>query len=225
MPAKAVVFSNRVKVPSSALSLDGFRKWAHSPKFPKRGKISFVSDEVYLDMSPEEIRSHLSVKGDVFGALWSFCRLTNVGIAYADGAFLVNEEAGLATEPDLMFCRHETIESGQVHLRELVPGSGRQVEIHGSPDLVVEIVSKSSVTKDKKRLRDAYFRAGITEYWLIDARGEVIEFDVLTRGESGYVAAIADENGFRSSVALAKQVCLTRELNRIGGWRYTLDIV
>ena len=50
----------------------------------------------------------------------------------------------------------------------------------------MEIVSPSSVSKDKKHLRECYYRAGIPEYWLIDARGEDVEFDILRRGEEKY---------------------------------------
>ncbi len=224
MSSRAIIYNSRLRVPASALHLEGFRRWAHSSKFPKRGKVSYISGEVHLDMSPEEIQSHLSAKGDIFGGLWSFCRQHPVGVVYADGALLINIEADLATEPDMTFCRWETIESGRVSLVEIKPGSGRQVEIHGSPDLVVEIISKSSVKKDRQNLREAYFRAEVGEYWLIDARKKEIEFNLLQRGDSDYISADMDENGFYRSMALDRSVRLTRELNRIGGWRYTLHL-
>ncbi len=224
MPSRAVVITSRLRVPASALHLAGFRRWAQSRTFPRRGKVSFVDGEVHLDTSPEEIRSHNSVKGDVFGALWSHARINNLGVAFADRALLINEDAGLATEPDVMFCRWETLESGRVKLVESAPGSGRQVEVQGTPDIVVEIVSKSSVKKDRERLREAYYRAGIPEYWLIDARGDEIEFLLLIRGESEYTTAPHDAEGYCPSAALHQRVRLTRELNRIGGWRYTLHL-
>jgi Uma2 family endonuclease len=60
-----------------------------------------------------------------------------------------------------------------------VQGGGDYIEILGSPDLVVEIVSDSSVRKDTTLLRDAYWKAGVREYWLFDARGAEIRFDIL----------------------------------------------
>lgn len=225
MPSRSVIFKGKYRVPGSALHLAGFRRWAHSSKFPRRGKVSYISGEVHLDMSPEEIRSHNSVKGDVFAAIWNFCRSEGIGKPFADRALLINEPADLATEPDVMFCRWETIESGRVQLVEFNPGSGRFNEVHGSPDLVVEIISKSSVKKDKQTLRDAYFRAGIPEYWLIDARGDDLQFSVLRRESTDYVDAACDPDGFLPSSVLNRRVKLTRDIDRIGGWRYPLEFV
>jgi Uma2 family endonuclease len=53
--------------------------------------------------------------------------------------------------------------------------------------MVLEAVSDSSVRKDLKTLRRAYFRAGIPEYWLIDARKPAVTFDILRRGTRGYI--------------------------------------
>lgn len=224
MSSQAVVIKGRYRVPASALTLPGYRRWVYSPSFPRRGRVSFISGEVHLDLSPEEIRTHNSVKGDVFGAIWNLCRTEGLGKPFADRALLINETADLATEPDVMFCKWGTIESGRVRLIENNPGSGRFNEVHGSPDLVVEIVSKSSVKKDKETLRDAYFRADITEYWLIDARSDELQFSVLRREQTNYIDAACDSEGFLHSLVLNRRVKLTREIDRIGGWRYTLHM-
>lgn len=187
--------------------------------------MSYISGEVHLDLSPEEIRSHNSVKGDVFGAFWNLCRSEGLGKPFADRALLINEAADLATEPDVMFCRWETIESGRVQLVEYNAGSGRFNEVHGSPDLVVEMISKSSVKKGRETLREAYFRAGIPEYWLIDARGDDLQFSVLRRESTDYVDAACDPYGFLPSSVLNRRVKLTRDIDRIGGWRDTLEFV
>jgi Uma2 family endonuclease len=45
-----------------------------------------------------------------------------------------------------------------------------------APDLIVEIVSDTSVRKDTERLPVSYFAAGVGEFWLIDARRDPLEF-------------------------------------------------
>jgi Uma2 family endonuclease len=40
--------------------------------------------------------------------------------------------------------------------------------VHGAPDLVVEIISPSTATLDKKRKRALYARCGVQELWLVD---------------------------------------------------------
>ncbi len=45
---------------------------------------------------------------------------------------------------------------------------------HGVPDLVVEVISPSSVRLDKKVKLAAYQKAGVQEYWLADTRSRSI---------------------------------------------------
>jgi Uma2 family endonuclease len=99
----------------------------------------------------------------------------------------------------------------------------RYVEVEGAPDLVVEIVSDRSVTKDTVRLPVAYWRAGVLEYWLMDARGEELFFRIHHRGPSGYVPAVIDAEGFQSSIVFGRRFRLTRRRGRRGGWTFDLE--
>jgi Uma2 family endonuclease len=222
---KGIVIGGRVRVPASALTLNGFRRWVHSRRFPRHRRASFANGEVFLEMSPEDFRSHNSPKRDIAGFLWTFLREHPIGQLIVDGMLFVNEAADVSTEPDISFCLWESFEQGRVQLCELKKGSQRYVELHGSPDLVIEIISNSSVDKDSVTLRDAYHRAGIHEYWIVDARGPSLAFEVLHRQPHGYVSATSDEQGLRHSNVLARGVALWRHADRIGGWQYTLQIV
>ena len=61
-------------------------------------------------------------------------------------------------------------------------------EFEGTPDMVLEVVSATSVRKDTEILRDLYWRAGIQEYWLVDARGDEPLFSILRHTARGYAA-------------------------------------
>jgi Uma2 family endonuclease len=74
------------------------------------------------------------------------------------------------------------------------------------------------------RLRKAYFDAGIPEYWLIDARGGTIDFQLVTRSRRGYAAAAADRDGYRLSRVFQRRFRLVRRRNRVGGAAYRLEI-
>ena len=63
------------------------------------------------------------------------------------------------------------------------------IELEGTPDWIMEIISPSSVTKDRKNLRYRYHLAGIPEYWLIDACEEELQFDILLHAPEEYVPA------------------------------------
>jgi hypothetical protein len=53
--------------------------------------------------------------------------------------------------------------------------------------MTLEIISASSVEKDTDILRNDYWRARISEYWLVDARGDTPRFDILRYTQRGYV--------------------------------------
>lgn len=221
---KGIVIGRRLRIPASALTLDGFCRWMHSPKFPRHRKASFVNGEVFLEMSPEELLSNNTAKGDIFGHLWTYSNEHDLGQAFADRAMLVNAKADLSTEPDVMFCRWETFTSGRVVLKNSADDGKQKVELHGSPDLVVEVVSRSSATKDLRKLPTAYHLAEIPEYWIVDPRKDDLVFRVLQWQPTGYLDVQVDEAGFRQSSILAARVKLTRTQTRIGGWRYRLQI-
>lgn len=74
----------------------------------------------------------------------------------------------------------------------------------------------SSVTKDRKRLRELYHLAGIPEYWLVDARQDVVDFQILVREVADYVRSPSDRNGFARSALLGDRVRLVRSRTDAG---------
>ena len=47
--------------------------------------------------------------------------------------------------------------------------------VHGAPDLVVEVLSPSTMRNDKTHKKDVYARCGVPEYWLISPGDKSIE--------------------------------------------------
>lgn len=47
--------------------------------------------------------------------------------------------------------------------------------IYGAPDLVVEVLSPSTMLNDKTHKKEVYARCGVREYWLVDPISKVIE--------------------------------------------------
>jgi Uma2 family endonuclease len=72
-------------------------------------------------------------------------------------------------------------------------------------------------------LLDAYWRAGIAEYWLIDPRGDELSFDIFRRGAMKYVATRKQDGWIRSAV-FAKAFRLTRRPGRGGISEYALAV-
>jgi Uma2 family endonuclease len=56
--------------------------------------------------------------------------------------------------------------------------------IIGAPDLVVEILSPGTAGYDRREKQDAYARAGVGEYWIVDPGAQTVE--LLTLDQGGY---------------------------------------
>jgi Uma2 family endonuclease len=211
-----------VRIPASATTLEGFREWAKSDEFPQRGRISFLDREIFIDMSAEEYQTHGQLKSEVGRVILNRNKNNPTGLFFPDRTLLTNEEAGLSTEPDGAFVKWKSIDSGKVRLVPRVEGTDRYNELFGAPDWVMEIISDSSVRKDTIRLRDTYYRAGITEYWLIDARGEEIDFQILVRGKDGFVS-VPKKRGWQRSRVFGASFRLTRRRDRRSFYQYDLE--
>ncbi len=210
-----------VRIPASALTLSGFRPWAKSNDFPERGQISFICPEVFVDLSPEEIQTHNQVKLAITIALATFIQKHDLGEFYPGRSLVTNEAAGFATESDGTFAAWDRLESGQVQLVPCDDDPEQFLELAGTPNWVMEVVSDGSVRKDTRRLREAYHRAGIPEYWLIDARREAIAFEILQHTPTEYVPAPA-RGGWQRSAVFGRLFRLERERGPLQLWQYTL---
>jgi Uma2 family endonuclease len=214
-------FEERLLVPEAAFDQGGFRAWVLSPAFPDGVRASWIMGEVFIEMSPESIDSHNKVKAAMTARFARIVEEEDVGELYADGVLSSNAVAGVSTEPDLAFASWATLETGRLRLNARASRDDEWVEIEGAPDIVVEIVSDSSVRKDLVRLREAYRRAGIPEYWVVDARGPELTFEILRLEGDAYVAA-APARAPQTSVVLGRAFTLSRARNRVGRWAYRL---
>ena len=173
-------------------------------------------------MSPETIDTQTLIKAEIGLQIGLLNRKEKRGLLLGDRVLFTHERAGVSTEPDGMFALWRTLESGRL---ELVPRKKRRdlsKEVRGTPDWVLEIVSDSSVAKDTKRLRQLYFKAGIPEYWLVDARGEELSFSILVRGSEGYIDS-PRRRTWQQSPLFGRQFRLKRRRGRLNLWEYTLD--
>jgi Uma2 family endonuclease len=100
---------------------------------------------------------------------------------------------------------------------------GKYIELEGTPDWVLEVVSQSSVVKDTEWLRESYHRAGIPEYWLVDARFDEVSFQILRYRRDRY-ATTAARGGWHRSQIFGHSFRLERRKNRMGRWTYTLGV-
>jgi Uma2 family endonuclease len=98
------------------------------------------------------------------------------------------------------------------------------VEVEGPPDMVLEVVSDSSVAKDTQRLPEAYFAAGVGEFWLVDARGKNVVFRIHVRGGEGFRPVVSDTEGYQRSSAFPARFRLDAHRDRRGNWAFDLRV-
>jgi Uma2 family endonuclease len=119
-----------------------------------------------------------------------------------------------------MFATWDTLKSGR-----LAPPADRPpemaIDLIGTPDWICEVVSDSSEEKDTQLLRAKYFAAGIHEYWLIDARGAEISFQILVPASNQYQQT-KRKQAWQWSPTFSRWFELTRETNEVGRWTYDL---
>jgi Uma2 family endonuclease len=205
------------------MTLGGFREWVTSDEFPEKLRASFIDQEVVIDMSPEEIESHNKVKTEIVGTIHRLNAEFDLGEVFSDRARLSNVVAGLSTEPDGIFVSWASYEAGRVRLVPRKDEPDEYMELEGTPDWVLEVVSRWSGHKDTESLRNAYHRAEIPEYWLIDAQYDNISFQMLRWRRDRYIA-VAARDGWTRSTVFGRSFRLVRRKNRVGRWAYTLEV-
>ena len=211
-----------VVIPASALaSYDGFRAWTRSEDYPDFGRIELIGGDLFVDLTMEKADAHGSPKMEIARVFATWAKRTGGGKVYCDSTRYALTGASASFEPDVSFLSYAAVEEGRV--TRVPSADGDMIEFAGPPDVVVEVLSDSSETKDEIRLPVECFAGGVAEYWLADCRGEEITFSIRTRGSDAFVPAAPDADGFAVSPTFGRRYRLTRERDPLGGWDYELQ--
>lgn len=172
-------------------------------KAPPQGKITFEEFLAWADedtpaewedgevvMASPASRQHQDLSTWLTMILGVYIRRRKLGwITHAP--FLIQLQATQqGREPDLIFLKTENM------------GRLRETYLEGPPDLVVEITSPESLSRDRGRKFVEYESERIPEYWLIDPIRRQAEFYQLS-GEGHYRLALPDSDGIYHSVSVA----------------------
>ena len=115
----------------------------------------WVNGEVIAFMPPKTL--HQNLNGFLFALLSFFVKTFKLG--YVGLALLeVRLSSNNSREPDVFFVTRS---------RMNIVNDDR---VDGAPDVIIEIVSKDSVQRDREEKYDEYEAAGVREYWIIDNR-------------------------------------------------------
>jgi Uma2 family endonuclease len=212
--------SEHIVIPVWVKDLASFRRWTNSDDFPEHGRICYLAGEIDIDLCRQELFTHVALKGTIAAALGQHVKTEHMGLLLGDGARLSNVEADISVIPDALFASEDAFKD---RLRLLDTRGEGYDELEGSPDMVLEVVSYSSVRKDTQQLRRAYWIAGIREYWLVDARKEPLLFDILRHSPKGY-RATPKKDGWIKSAVFGKSFRLIHRTSEYGDPEYILEV-
>ena len=124
-----------------------------------------------LYVTPPPGWGHQRSGDTLFGHLWSFVHPRRLGeIVTAPVGVVLDDENGL--EPDLVFISRERL--------HIITERG----VYGAPDLIVEVLSPSTQSRDRGIKMRRYATAGVPHYWLLDYRRRRLQ--VYRLGAQGY---------------------------------------
>lgn len=198
-----LVLDDTIRVPGQFATLDEFRRWTRSEDYPDRGLYEYLGGEVWVDLSMETLL-HNQIKTAIAVALGGIVLAESLGRVLTDRMRLVHEDAEISVEPDGMFISHAAVKSNRVRFEE----GAESLEVIGTPDMVLEVVSSHTVQKDTVVLRELYAAAGIKEYWLVNPLTTPVSFELLRLTSKGY-AATRKTAGWVKSAVFGKSFRLT----------------
>ena len=115
-----------------------------------------------LCMVPSPTPTHQDILGNLFEGLRHFVRRRDLGRVFVAPLDVVLSDTDVL-QPDLLFVSRS---------RE---GIITDRNIQGPPDLVVEILSPGTSSRDRNIKRTRYAKFGVREYWLVDPENRTVE--------------------------------------------------
>ncbi len=138
-------------------------------------------------VSPSPNMRHQDISFELSGAIYTYLKETGSGKGYsapADVHLSIND----VVQPDILVVLKEHLEIVQ------------QRGIFGAPDLVVEILSPSSMETDFLRKSRLYERYGVCEYWIVNPEREMVSVQTLDGDRFVLSGELGRDDTLRSSV-------------------------
>lgn len=149
------------------MTFEEFQRW-----YDEGHRGEWVDGEV-IPLMPPDAR-HQEIVLLLGFVLAKFARIRRLGRVIIAPFELRLHEGRSYREPDMLFLArdHDAKFDGK--------------RVNGAADLVVEVVSQSSVAQDRRNKMSDYAAAGIPEYWIIDPRPGRLPFEAFELHEDGY---------------------------------------
>ena len=130
-------------------------------------RYELIDGELYLVATPRRVHQEISM--ELSRQLGNFLRGKSCKVYYAPFAVYLYDDNSTKVEPDIVVVcdKSELSDEG----------------LRGAPDLIIEILSPSSLRHDKITKFNLYLNAGVREYWIVDPENKTVSVNILQNGE------------------------------------------
>ncbi len=142
-------------------------------------------------MAPSPFGYHQSILGKLYFLLNLYLEKNKQGEVLLSPLDVILEEGLNVVQPDLIYIKKENMSIFH-----------KDGHIKGVPDLLIEIVSPGSVSRDTVEKFQIYEKYGVSEYWIVFPEQKVVEVFELKSGKYHLFCSTENTKGILSSKLL-----------------------
>jgi Uma2 family endonuclease len=142
-------------------------------------------------MAPSPFGFHQNIISNLVLLIGNHAKLHKSGKILTSPLDVIFEEGYNVLQPDLIYIKKENM--------SIFDSNGH---IHGVPDLLIEIISASSVSRDTVEKFKIYEKYGVCEYWIVFPELKVVEVFVLKDGKYSLFCSTENTEGIVTSTVL-----------------------
>ena len=165
-----------IRTPLQPITTELYRQLPEGPPY-------YQLIEGNLILSPSANFFHQKIVGRLYHYIEAYLEEHPVGEAVIAPSDVFLDEINVF-QPDLYFVKNEN--------RQVLAYEG----VKGAPDLVVEVLSPSTSSRDRNEKRRVYARTGVGEMWIVDPEERLVEVHFLARGLNAVPTTIREPELF-----------------------------
>ncbi|MDH4127604.1 MAG: Uma2 family endonuclease [Spirochaetota bacterium] len=115
-----------------------------------------------IEMAPAPNYFHQTILAKLFNKLYNFSEENNLGDVRCSPLDIIFDDHN-TLQPDIIYVSNDN--------KKIIKEKG----VFGPPDLVIEILSQSTVTKDREIKFSIYEKFKVKEYWIVDPENKSVD--------------------------------------------------
>ena len=169
-------------------------------KTPEDERYELIDGELIALSSPD--MAHQKLKTRLGATVWEYVSDANLGEVYMSPTDVCFSDIDVV-QPDILF-----FFKSRSHIR-----NGKNIK--GAPDLVVEILSPSTSSRDWGYKKDLYEKHGVKEFWLVDPYAKQVIVMLLKDGRYEIVGVYREDDTLRSPTLEGFELDLSRVFDEV----------